>query len=59
MPESLFFSSSNILDFFEIWEYFCKDFQLLNKNKISRISWYFGADLRDYIKILKNYIFWD
>ena len=59
MPESPFFSGSNISDFFEAWEYFCEDFQLLNENRIKRISRYFGADFRDYMEILKNYIFRD
>ena len=59
MPESLFFSSSNISDFFETWEYFCENFQLSDEDKIRRISRYFGADLRDYIEILKNYMLRD
>ena len=59
MPESPFFFNSNISDFFKIWEYFCEDFQFLDKNKIKRISWYFDTDFRDYIEILKNYIFRD
>ena len=37
MPESPFFFNNNISDFFEIWEYFCKDFQLLDENRIKYI----------------------
>ena len=59
MPGSPFFSSSNISDFLKTWECFCEDFQLLDENRIRRISRYFGADLRDYIKTLKNYVLRD
>ena len=59
MPGSPFFSSSNISDFLETWEYFCEDFQLSDEDRIKRISRYFGADLRDYVKTLKNYMLRD
>ena len=59
MPGSPFFSGSNISDFLEAWEYFCENFQLSDENRTRRISRYFDADLRDYVKILKNYVFRD
>ena len=59
IPGSPFFSGSNISDFLEAWEYFCEDFQLLDEDRIRRISRYFGADLRDYVETLENYMLRD
>ena len=59
MPGSPFFSGSNISDFLEAWEYFCEDFQLLDEDRIRRISRYFGADLRDYVETLEDYVLRD
>ena len=59
MPGSPFFSGSNISDFLEAWEYFCEDFQLSDEDRIRRISRYFGADLRDYVETLKDYVLRD